>query len=225
MIVRVEEVIEQDEFQTQHGSLLGWKFRATDLGTNESVMLGINTKPNNAVKVGDTFDFEPSGKFAGVYTLGKRAQNQGAGRNAPANGHRPAQSHGAGGAATHAAPARKDAPTVTERGREIIALGERALKLAGLIAPEDATGDGLCHLQASILMHWLIGRDRGDIRDDPTAAEIEAAEAAEAERLAEAQRILDAAAEKAKQAAMARLPKPTQGYSPAAHDDGGDIPF
>ena len=39
MFVRVEEIIEQDEFQTQHGTLCGWKFRAVDENNNECFLI------------------------------------------------------------------------------------------------------------------------------------------------------------------------------------------
>lgn len=107
--------------------------------------------------------------------------------------------------------------TVTERGQLLATLIPRGVKLASAVAPAGATPDGILQAAISIAMHMVIGLDRGDIRPDPTAAEVEAAEAAKQARLEEAKRLL---AEQEAKSAKATI----EGYAPTDGPDD-EIPF
>lgn len=206
MNVTVMEIVEQDSFVYKQGPMAGQtaygvKFVATDDEGNQH-WLGVNTKKPDAVRTGDRFGFLSNGNMAGKWTLGRREQGtlqSGGGQStlptqrAPQNG------------SVSATGASSNVPTITERGKEILALAPRALKLAQAIAVGGASPDAICGLQTSILMHWLIGKDQGRIKDDPTADEVAAAEAAKQARLAEAKRILEEAEKKAALDAMPPL--------------------
>lgn len=136
---------------------------------------------------------------------------------------------GAGGASgsTGSAPARQ-VPTIGQRLTELVALIPRGVKVATACAPEGATPDGILQAAVSIAMHAAIGKDRGDLRRDPTPEELATAKAAkdaalkaEADRLA---REAEAAQRRAEEEA-AKAP----GYAAAnpipADDDDQGIPF
>lgn len=210
MIVTVDEIVESDSFQTQHGLLYGWKFVASDEQGNQH-WLGINTKKPDGLEVGKTFDFLASGKTAGKWTLGKRADmNQQGGGNRPQN--RPVNAQGA--TQGHANPAQppKAVPTMTQA---VAVLRECVAAVEGWGSDAHATT-------------LFLGRLRGDIRRDPSPQEI-AAQAAEAEAAAqaaaaEAQRLADEAAARARAAAAPKIPLASTGYTAGdAGDD--DIPF
>jgi hypothetical protein len=230
MRIRVEEIIEQDQFETQHGTLLGWKFRAIDENANE-VLCGINTKPNNVLKPGDEFDFEPSGKVVGVYTLGKRAQNQqgrGGQRSFPSNGtqNRPATAQGAPQSHASQPQAPRVVPTVTEAGAALAGLLGRSLKLVTSVAPE-ASIDARLDSARAIAISLKIALDRGDIRPDPTAADLAAEAAAQAAAVKAEEERLERELEAAREKLRAAQPKPAPpGYEPAEPIEAGDnIPF
>jgi len=224
MIVTVQEIVESDSFNTQHGLLYGWKFVATDEQGNQH-WLGINTKKPDGLAVGKTFDFLASGKMAGVYTLGKRAdQNQGSAYKAPANAQGAPQSHAnPQGAAQVATPL----PTVTERGLLILELMPRAIKLAAHVAPPGTTADGIMHTATSITMNWIISLERKEIRPDPSAAQIaaeqEAAAAADRAEVDRLQKLADEATERLRgrttpASAPERIPLSEVGYVPSERD-------
>jgi hypothetical protein len=229
MRIRVEEIIEQDQFETQHGTLLGWKFRAIDENANE-VFCGINTKPNNSLKPGDEFDFEPSGKVVGVYTLGKRAQNQqGRGqRSFPSNNgqNRPATAQGAPQSHAAAPQAPRVVPTVTEAGAALAGLLGRSLKLVTSVAPE-ASIDARLDSARAIAISLKIALDRGDIRPDPTAADLAAEAAAQAAAVKAEEERLERELEAAREKLRAAQPKPAPpGYEASVPaDDGADDPL
>lgn len=246
MYVRVEEIVEQDQFETQHGTLLGWKFRATDEAGNQ-VMLGINTKPNNTLKVGQEFEFEPTivdtgkkdddgrpimgCKTVGIWMLGKRAQNQGRGGNPYAErGSQHARQ------APQAAPAaRNQAPSQQGSGQKPIELEPReyAKARAQLISiayealldshtTEDAISADIGKLTE---IAGYIGRDMADacglvcIRK-----QTESDKAAKVKAAAEAAEAARKAAEDAQRAADEAASK-SAGYQPAAAADDDSIPF
>jgi len=221
MFVRVEEIIEQDEFQTQHGTLCGWKFRAVDENNNEC-FLGINTKPGRALTPGTEFDFEPSGKVVGVYTLGKRAQNQGTGPNPYGGGPQRSPQR----PATSGTPQRPQAPSGHANApqppsRPVPTESQAVAAFKRINAALGVTGDSG---QATTIFLGLL---RGDIRRDPSPADLaaeQAAKQAEAERAAaEAQRVAEEAAQKLAAAqAVATMPP----MSPEVQGFGSDdVPF
>ena len=60
MRIRVEEVMGRDEWQSQHGPMVGWNLRVTtDTGAEDFISL--NTKTSNTVTPGQEFDFTPNG--------------------------------------------------------------------------------------------------------------------------------------------------------------------
>lgn len=195
MIVTVKEIVESDSFDTQHGQLYGWKFIAQDEAGNDH-WLGINTKAADGLAVGKTFEFLPTGKSVGKWTLGKRAQNS------PANAHRAPQSASGGGQSPQ--PARPAAPTMSQA----VAVLKECIDAVKPFGGSDAHATTL-----------FLARLRGDIRRDPTSAEIEA-QKAEAARKAE-----EAAKEAERLAAEAAKAQALAAMGPAP-DDGDDlIPF
>ena len=209
MIVTVKEIVEQDSFETQHGTLYGVKFVAED-EHGDAHWLGVNAKKEGAVRVGDRFGFLASGKTAGKWTLGKREQGTlvpGAGSPNPyreaGDKYGPKASHNG----STGAQAAKPVPTMSQA---VAVLRECVAAVEGWGSDAHATT-------------LFLGRLRGDIRRDPSQAEIEAdkkrAEEAAAAAAAEAQRLADEAAARARAAAG------PAGYEPSEIDDGRDIPF
>ena len=205
MRVTVREIVEQDSFETQHGTLFGIKFVA-DGEDGEMHWLGVNAKKPDAIRPGDSFNFLASGKMAGKWTLGKREQGtlgQGSGGGSAPRQNAP---HSAPQAA-HGASA-KPVPTMSQA----VAVLRECIEAVKGIEGSDGHATTL-----------FLARLRGDIRRDPSPAEVEAekakaAAAAEAARI-EAERAAEAARKAAEEAA-ARAP----GYTPS---DGSDdlIPF
>ncbi len=99
MQIRVDHIIEREEWQSNYGPMVSWYFVATDDAGNQGTFT-INTKPTNSLNPGTAFDFEPNGKTkdrAGyTWTCGKRAEKPGFGSKgggpsgAPAAAPRPA---------------------------------------------------------------------------------------------------------------------------------------
>jgi hypothetical protein len=209
MIVTVDEIVESDSFQTQHGTLFGWKFVASDEQGNQH-WLGINTKKPDGLEVGKTFDFLASGKTAGKWTLGKRADMNQQGGSRPQN--RPANAQGATQSASTPAQAPKVVPTMSQA---VSVLRECVAAVEGWGSDAHATT-------------LFLGRLRGDIRRDPSPEEVAAAAAAAQEAAdaaaAEAQRLADEAAARAR----ARIPQASAapaGYTPADLGGSDNIPF
>ena len=203
MFVRVEEIIEQDEWQSTHGTMWGWKVRALDLGSDEQVFIALNSKPGNVLKPGTEFDFTPNGKSVGVYQSGKREQ---------ANGQRP---NPYGGASTKAAakPASGAANAPQGHSHAAPTMSQAVAVLKECVAAVEGWGSDA---HATTL---FLGRLRGDIVRDPSAAQL-AAEATERQRkLDEEQKRLDDE--------RARLEAKAPGYAPSAlpEDDESRIPF
>lgn len=191
--------MEQDQFQTQNGTFYGTACRATDEAGNE-VYIKVNAKKPNAYAPGAEFNFQPNGKFAGIYQLGKK-EMQGGGAY-PQNRPQNAPQASTGGQLSGQAP--KPVPTMSQA---VAVLGE-CIEAVKAIGGSDAHATTL-----------FLARLRGDIRKDPTAADIEAQKAAEAAKAQAAKEAADrAAAEAARQAALAAMPP----MEPAVADD---IPF
>jgi hypothetical protein len=148
----------------------------------------------------------PDGNEAWVKVIGRSEQSRDMSRagnayNGAQNAQRAPQSH------ANTAQAAKPVPTMTQA---VAVLRECVAAVEGWGSDAHATT-------------LFLGRLRGDIRRDPSQAEIEAekkrAEEAAAAAAAEAQRLADEAAARARAAAG------PAGYEPSEVDDGGDIPF
>lgn len=191
MHVRVEEVVSRDEWQSAHGTMVGWNLRVTT--ENGEDFISMNTKPTNVVTPGQTFDFEPNGQMFGAFKKGKRAQQQGGSKpSLPAAGGKPA-----------AAAAPRNVPTMSQA----VAVLKECIDAVASLGGSDGHATTL-----------FLARLRGDIRRDPTEADIAAAKAAEeAKAKAAAEAAAKAAAEAERQAALAAMPAPP--------DDDGSIPF
>jgi len=206
VFIRVEEVIEQDEWQSQHGPMWGWKVRALDLATDEQVYIGLNSKPGNVLTVGTEFEFTPNGKTVGVYRSGKREQ---AGNRPPAASTK-APAKPASGAANAATGHSHAAPTMSQSVAVFFdcatAIAEARAKLPE--GDRDLLGPG----QVTTL---FLGRLDGRIVRNPTAAERAAEQAALQKQIDDAKALL-AKSEK----------KDPDGYEPAPlPEDDSDIPF
>jgi hypothetical protein len=70
---RVENVVGQDEWQSNFGPMLGWKLICRDLSSDRSGPVEINSKPEYSYKPGDTFWAEHKGERNGAAKL-KRVQ-------------------------------------------------------------------------------------------------------------------------------------------------------
>ena len=201
MFVRIEEVIEQDEWQSTHGPMWGWKARATDLSTDEQVYIGLNSKPGNVLTVGTEFEFTPNGKTVGVYRSGKREQ---------ANAQRPNPYAGGSAKAAPQAPQRAANAQATP-SRHVPTMTQAVAVLRECVAAVEGWGSDA---HATTL---FIGRLRGDIVRDPSAADLAAEAAAKAKELADAQAVIDAA--------RAKLEAKAPGLTPMAEAADDDIPF
>jgi hypothetical protein len=140
--------------------------------------------------------------------------------NGPSGGYRATQGASSGGGGTSATPMNRNVPTVTDRGREILGLLPRAIKIAGRQVTEEfkPSDDAILAAAVSITMHWLISIEHGNLKHDATAEELEAAKAEAARKAEEAAKEAERlAAEAAKQQALAGM-----GPAPEANDD---IPF
>jgi len=206
MFVRVEEVMGRDDWTSQHGPMVGWNLRVTTEDGNED-FISLNSKPNNVMSPGQEFEFTPNGQMFGAFKKGKREQAQGGQRsfggqrqNTTVNAQQRSQS------ASNAQQAPKHVPTMSQA---VSVLRECIEAVAGING-----SDG----HATTL---FLARLRGDIRRDPSQAEVEADAAAKAKAAEEAKAKAEAAAaEAAKQAALAAMP--SQQAQGGADDD---IPF
>ena len=154
MIVRIEEIIEQDEWTSGHGPMWGWKARATDLGTDDEVFIALNSKPGNVLKPGTEFEFSPNGGTVGVYQSGKREQ---------ANGQRPSP-YASGSAKAPARPASGAANAPQGQSRHVPTMSQAVAVLRECVAAVEGWGSDA---HATTL---FLGRLRGDIVRDPSAA-------------------------------------------------------
>ena len=201
MLVRVEEILGRDEWTSQHGPMIGWNLRViTDTGAED--FISVNSKPNNVMTVGQEFEFLPNGQMFGNFKKGKREAPQGRGgyrQNTPVN----AQQRPQGGSSQPQAA--KHVPTMSQA---VAVLRECIDTVKGI---EGSDG------HATTL---FLARLRGDIRRDPSQAEVEAEAAAKAKAAEEAKKAAEAAAaEAARQAALAAMPA----AEPTSEDFG--IPF
>jgi hypothetical protein len=197
MIVRVQEILESDSYDSKFGTMYGFKMRATDEGGNE-VWLGCSSTKPDGFRPGQEFDFQPTGKIVGPYTMGKRAQQQGGFQNRPQNAPQRPQS----------APNPQQAPKAVPTMSQALSVLKECVEAVKTFGGSDAHATTL-----------FLARLRGDIRKDPSPQELEAAAAAEAAKAQAAKEAAErAAAEAARQAALAAMP-------PAETLPEGDIPF
>jgi len=224
MYVRVEEVMGRDEWQSQHGPMVGWNLRVTDENGGED-FISLNAKPNNTYTIGQEFNFIPNGQFFGAFKKGKREnQTQGGGQRTSAPAASPQRAGNAPQTPSRNAlelPRDRYFGAKAKMFAEALTANLAAIEKAGLSITPDAMG--AVYEQAGKDAN-MAAMDMG-LRCLPQDSTQLAAKAAEGAKAAEeaARKAAEEAAERAKALAQATI----QGYQPgeAAATDDPDLPF